>query len=117
MKESEGVRREGRRKQLMAATWPWLGRATFLVAICCSRGEETRRRQQPRSTRKRWRDGDPLEDECERRREGRWEGAHQIGHLGDPLEAAVVLDVQAVEGDAPQEVGWGGSTRWRILSQ
>ena len=30
----------------------------------------------------------------------------QIGHLDEALEAGVVLDVEAVEGDAPREVGW-----------
>jgi hypothetical protein len=31
-------------------------------------------------------------------------GSHQIGHLDEALEPGVILDVEAVEGDAPREV-------------
>jgi hypothetical protein len=35
---------------------------------------------------------------------GQGNGAYQIGHLDEPLEPGVVLDVEAVEGDAAREV-------------
>lgn len=43
-----------------------------------------------------------------RRRADRRQVYRQIGHLDEPLEPGVVLDVEAVEGDAAGEVGRRG---------